>query len=54
MIYGTHRDTTALDPDEIAVLERLCERAAEAYTAIELAALRAVSAAPQAFASLEH
>ena len=45
VLYGTHRDTTALDPDEIAVLERLCERAAEAYTAIELAALRVVSRA---------
>lgn len=54
VLYGTHRDTTALDPDEVAVLERLCERAAEAYTAIELAALRVASAPQRALASLEH
>ncbi|HKU68858.1 MAG TPA: hypothetical protein VJP85_13880, partial [Candidatus Baltobacteraceae bacterium] len=41
--YGPHRDTTSLDPDEVAALERLCERAAEAYTAIELATLRATA-----------
>jgi hypothetical protein len=36
-LYGLHRDGTQLDPDEIDVLERLCESAAQAYTSVELA-----------------
>lgn len=35
VIYGTHRDGTRLDPDEIATLERLVAEAAAAYTLIE-------------------
>lgn len=35
-LYGYHRNGTALDPDEIDVLERLCDAAARAYVNIEL------------------
>lgn len=34
-LYGTHRDGTSLDPDEVETLEHLCEAAAQAYTLIE-------------------
>lgn len=34
-LYGLHRDGTRLDPDELAILERLCETAAQAYMRIE-------------------
>ncbi len=34
-LYGLHRDGTQLDPDELDVLERLCETAAQAYMRIE-------------------
>ncbi|HUY40048.1 MAG TPA: hypothetical protein VMV82_00560 [Candidatus Dormibacteraeota bacterium] len=34
-VYGLHRDGTQLDPDELDVLERLCETAAQAYMRIE-------------------
>ncbi len=34
-LYGLHRDATQLDPDELDVLERLCETAAQAYMRIE-------------------
>lgn len=36
-IYGYHRGGNALDPDEITVLERLCDAAGRAYVNIELA-----------------
>lgn len=39
-IYGLHQDGTVLDPDEERAVERLCETAAQAYTAIELAGYR--------------
>lgn len=42
-VYGIHRDGTKLDPDEIETLERLCEAAAQAYTAIELSRYRAIA-----------
>ena len=42
-VYGVHKDGTKLDPDEVATLERLCEVAAQAYVAIELALLRRAS-----------
>lgn len=35
-LYGLHRDGTRLDPDEVGVLEHLCEAAAQAYTSVEL------------------
>ncbi len=35
-LYGIHRDGTQLDPDEVALLERLCDAAAQAYVSIEL------------------
>lgn len=34
-LYGLHRDGTRLDPDEVDVLEMLCETAAQAYVRIE-------------------
>jgi hypothetical protein len=34
-VYGLHRDGTQLDPDELDILERLCETAAQAYMRIE-------------------
>lgn len=34
-VYGLHRDGTRLDPDEVAVLEALCETAAQAYVRVE-------------------
>jgi hypothetical protein len=34
-VYGLHRDGTRLDPDEIEILERLCDTAAQAYMRIE-------------------
>lgn len=46
-VYGIHRDGTKLDPDEIETLEHLCELAAQAYTAIELARYRALPAITQ-------
>jgi hypothetical protein len=39
-LYGVHRDGTRLDPDEVQALERLCDIAAQAYTAVELAQFR--------------
>jgi len=39
-LYGTHRDGTSLDPDEVETLEHLCEAAAQAYTLIENARYR--------------
>lgn len=41
-LYGTHRDGTSLDPDEIETLERLCDAAAQAYTLIENANYRSM------------
>lgn len=41
VVYGIHRDNTALDPDELETLERLCDAAAQAYTYIELSRYRA-------------
>ncbi len=43
-LYALHRDATKLDPDEIETLERLCETAAQAYTGIELARYRSLTA----------
>ncbi len=40
-IYGMHQDGTALDPDELETLERLCGAAAQAYTYIEVSRYRA-------------
>lgn len=40
VLYGVHRDGTRLDPDEVQALERLCDIAAQAYTAVELAQFR--------------
>ncbi|HZZ65532.1 MAG TPA: hypothetical protein VFE17_08540 [Candidatus Baltobacteraceae bacterium] len=34
-LYGLHRDGTKLDPDEVDVLETLCQTAAQAYVRIE-------------------
>lgn len=34
-VYGLHHDGTRLDPDEVDILERLCETAAQAYMRIE-------------------
>lgn len=34
-LYGLHRDGTKLDPDEVDVLESLCQTAAQAYVRIE-------------------
>jgi hypothetical protein len=34
-LYGLHRDGTRLDPDEVDVLEALCQTAAQAYVRIE-------------------
>ena len=34
-LYGTHRDGTSLDPDEVETLEHLCDAGAQAYTLIE-------------------
>lgn len=34
-LYGLHRDGTRLDPDEVDILERLCDTAAQAYMRIE-------------------
>lgn len=34
-LYGLHRDGTKLDPDEIDVLETLCQTATQAYVRIE-------------------
>jgi hypothetical protein len=34
-LYGLHRDGTELDPDEVDVLETLCQTAAQAYVRIE-------------------
>jgi hypothetical protein len=34
-LYGLHRDGTRLDPDELDILERLCETASQAYMRIE-------------------
>jgi hypothetical protein len=34
-LYGLHRDGTRLDPDEVDVLESLCQTAAQAYVRIE-------------------
>jgi hypothetical protein len=34
-LYGVHRDGTKLDPDEVDVLETLCQTAAQAYVRIE-------------------
>jgi hypothetical protein len=34
-LYGLHRDGTKLDPDEVDVLEHLCQTAAQAYVRIE-------------------
>lgn len=53
-VYGIHRDGTRLDPDEIETLERLCETAAQAYTGIELARYRAVSATVPAVETLQY
>ena len=41
VVYGVHRDGTALDPDELETLERLCDAAAQAYTYIEVSRYRA-------------
>ena len=41
-IYGIHNSGTKLDPDEVEMLERLCETAAQAYVLIENVRLRAV------------
>ncbi|MBV8147953.1 MAG: GAF domain-containing protein, partial [Candidatus Eremiobacteraeota bacterium] len=43
-IYGLHRDATKLDPDEVEVLETLCQTAAQAYVRIEVLRLRAMMA----------
>jgi predicted GNAT superfamily acetyltransferase len=40
-IYGIHHDGTALDPDELETLERLCDAASQAYTYIEVSRYRA-------------
>lgn len=50
-LYGMHRDGTQLDPDEIALLERLCEAAAQAYVSIELTRYEVTGAA--AIAAME-
>jgi hypothetical protein len=34
-LYGLHRDGTSLDPDEVDVLETLCQTAAQAYVRID-------------------
>ena len=34
-LYGAHRDGTNLDPDEVSMLEHLCNAGAQAYTRIE-------------------
>jgi hypothetical protein len=34
-LYGLHHDGTSLDPDEVDVLETLCQTAAQAYVRIE-------------------
>jgi len=39
-LYGTHRDGTSLDPDELETLEHLCDSAAQAYTLIEISRYR--------------
>jgi hypothetical protein len=41
-IYGLHRDGTKLDPDEVELLETLCQTAAQAYVRIEVLCLRAM------------
>ena len=41
-LYGTHRDGTSLDPDEVETLEHLCEAAAQAYTLIEISRYRSL------------
>ena len=42
VVYGYHRDGTTLDPDEVDVLERLCDAAGRAYVDIDLARLQPV------------
>ncbi len=39
-LYGLHRDGTKLDPDEVDILETLCQTAAQAYVRIENLRLR--------------
>jgi hypothetical protein len=41
-LYGLHRDGTRLDPDEIDVLETLCQTAAQAYVRIENLRMRQI------------
>jgi hypothetical protein len=41
IVYGIHRDGTALDPDELQTLEHFCESAARALTYIEVRRYRA-------------
>ncbi len=48
VVYGIHRDGTALDPDELQTLENLSEFAARAYTYIEVRRYRAERAAAPA------
>ncbi len=43
-MYGLHRDGTKLDPDEVDVLDALCQTAAQAYVRIEVLRLRAMVA----------
>lgn len=42
-LYGFHADGTRLDPDEVDVLERLCETAAQAYIRVENLGYRRIS-----------
>jgi hypothetical protein len=39
-LYGRHRNGTAIDPEERRLLRKLCESAAVAYEAVELASAR--------------
>jgi hypothetical protein len=40
VLYGNHRDGSSLDPDEIALIERLVRGAGNAYLAVEYGLLR--------------
>lgn len=51
-LYGLHRDGTRLDPDEIGILEHMCEAAAQAYTSVELARYEGLAPSPLAVETL--